>query len=80
MVKPGWGQECVHDAAPKLQGGYANLSIEEIAIQIKRGGAYMPKFEYLSDSQIAAMATYIWNSFSDQLGIANVREINKLRR
>ncbi|MEL0219052.1 MAG: hypothetical protein VXA39_00455 [Deltaproteobacteria bacterium] len=39
----------------------------------------MPKFAYLSDQDIAAVATCIQNSFSNQLGIANVHEINKLR-
>jgi mono/diheme cytochrome c family protein len=40
----------------------------------------MPKFDYLSDQDIAAVATYVRNSFGNQLGIANVQEINELRR
>ena len=39
----------------------------------------MPKFANLSDQDIAAVATCIRNSFSNQLGIANLHEINKLR-
>ena len=39
----------------------------------------MPKFAYLSDKDIAAVATCIQNSFSNQLSIPNVHEINKLR-
>ena len=39
----------------------------------------MPKFVYLSDQDIVAVATYMLNSFSNQLGITNVHEINKLR-
>jgi len=78
--RKGQGQFNGHDAAPKLRGNYANLDIEEITIQVIRGGAYMPKFDYLSDQDIAAVATYIRNSFGNQLGIANVQEINELRR
>ena len=40
----------------------------------------MPKFEQLTNNQIATVATYIQNSFGNQLGIANVHEINKPRR
>ena len=40
----------------------------------------MPNFAYLSDQDIAVVATYIRNSFGNQLGIANVHEINKPRR
>ena len=32
----------------------------------------MPKFDYLSDQDISAVATYIPNSFGIQLGTANV--------
>ncbi len=78
--RKGQGQFNGHDAAPKLRGNYANLATEEITIQVIRGGAYMPKFDYLSDQDIAAVATYIRNSFGNQLGIANVQEINELRR
>ena len=78
--RKGQGQFNGHDAAPKLWGNYANLGTEEVTIQVIRGDAYMPKFAYWSDQDIAAVATYIRNSFSNQLVIANVHEINKLRR
>ena len=39
----------------------------------------MPNFAYLSDQDIAVVATYIRNSSSHQLGITNVHEINELR-
>ena len=61
-----------HTAAPKLRGEYENLPIEEIAIQITRGGAYIPKFEYLTDIHIATFTADIRNSFVIQLGTANV--------
>ena len=37
-----------------------------------RGGAYMPKFEYLTDIHIATFKTDIRNSFGIQFGTANV--------
>ena len=77
--KTGWGQEYGHDAAPKLRGNYANLATEEITIQVIRGGAYMPKFDYLSDHDIAAVATYIRNSFGNKLGLVTVEDISKFR-
>ena len=77
--RKGQGQFNGHDAAPKLRGNYANLATEEIIIEVIRGGAQMPKFANLSDQDIAVVATCIRNSFSNQLGIANVHEINKLR-
>ena len=78
--RKGQGQFNGHDAAPKLRGNYANLATEEITIQVIRGGAQMPNFAYLSDQDIAVVATYIRNSSSHQLGITNVHEINELRR
>ena len=77
--RKGLGQFNGHDAATKLRGDYANLATEEITIEVIRGGAWMPMFAYLSDQDIAAVATCIQNSFSNQLGIANVHEISKLR-
>ncbi|MBT6728528.1 MAG: cytochrome c [Deltaproteobacteria bacterium] len=78
--RKGQGQFNGHDAAPKLRGNYANLATEEITSQVTRGSAYIPKFDYLSDQDIPAVATYIRNSFGNQLGIANVQEINELCR
>jgi mono/diheme cytochrome c family protein len=77
--RKGQGQFNGHDAAPKLRGNYANLATEEITIQVIRGGAYMPKFDYLSDHDIAAVATYIRNSFGNKLGLVTVEDISKLR-
>ena len=57
--RKGQGQFNAHDAAPKLRGNYANLATEEITIQVIRGGAQMPNFAYLSDQDIAVVATYI---------------------
>ena len=40
----------------------------------------MQKFGYLIDQDLAAVATHKRNSFDKQLSIANVHEINELRR
>ena len=57
--RTGQGQFNGHDAAPKLRGNYANLATEEKIIEVIRGGAKMPNFAYLSDQDIAVVATYI---------------------
>ena len=78
--RSGQGQFNGHDAATKLRGDYANLATEEITIEVIRGVAWMPMFAYLSDQDIAAVATCIQNSFSNQLSIPNAHEINEFRR
>ena len=80
LGRTGQGQFNGHDAATKLRGDYANLATEEIIIEVIRGGAWMPMFAYLSDQDIAAVATCIQNSFSNQLSIPNAHEINEFRR
>ena len=80
LGRTGQGQFNGHDAATKLRGDYANLATEEITIEVIRGGAWMPMFAYLSDQDIAAVATCIQNSFSNQLSIPNAHEINEFRR
>lgn len=73
--RKGEGQRQGHDAAPRLVGNFARLSVEEIAVQVIRGGSYMPPFDSLTDREIAAVATYIRNSFGNDLGIATEAEV-----
>ena len=75
----GEGQWHGHDAAPRLDGNFARLSVREIVVQIIQGGSYMPPFASLTDRQIAAVATYIRNSFGNNLGIATEKEVAKYR-
>lgn len=75
----GEGQRYSHDAAPRLAGNHARLSVKAIAVQVIRGGAYMPPFDSLTDQEIAAVATYIRNAFGNNHGIATVEEVAESR-
>ena len=75
----GEGQQESHDAAPRLGGNFARLSVAEIAVRVIWGGSYMPPFGSLTDREIAAVATYVRNSFGNDLGIATEEEVAELR-
>lgn len=75
----GEGQQESHDAAPRLGGNFAHLSVGEIAVRVIRGGSYMPPFGSLTDREIAAVATYVRNSFGNNLGIASEEEVAENR-
>jgi len=75
----GQGQRYGHDAAPRLDGNFARLSVRKIAVQVIQGGTYMPPFSNLTDREIAAVATYIRNSFGNNYGIATEEEVYKYR-
>lgn len=77
--RKGEGQQHSHDAAPRLAGNFAKLSAEEIAVRIIKGGAYMPPFASLTDREIAAVATYVRNSFGNDLGVAIEAEVAEVR-
>jgi mono/diheme cytochrome c family protein len=56
--------------------GYDRLSFAGVIIsQVINGGAYMPPFPALSDRQIAAVATYIRNSFGNEFGIVTEDQV-----
>jgi mono/diheme cytochrome c family protein len=50
-------------------------SISTIMDQVIRGGAYMPNFARLSDRDIAAVATFIRNSFENSFGIVTPEQV-----
>ena len=75
----GQGQWYGHDAAPRLDGNFTRLSVRGIAVQVIQGGTYMPPFASLTDREIAAVATYIRNSFGNNHGIATEEEVSKYR-
>ena len=77
--RDGQGQWYGHDAAPRLDGNFARLSVRGIAVQVIQGGSYMPPFASLTDREIAAVATYIRNSFGNNHGIATEEEVSKYR-
>ena len=76
----GQGQWYGHDAAPRLDGNFARLSVvRRIAVQVIQGGTYMPPFASLTDREIAAVTTYIRNSFGNNHGIATEEEVAEIR-
>jgi mono/diheme cytochrome c family protein len=78
--RDGEGQPPAQDAAPALAGNFALLSVSSIAVQVIQGGAYMPPFgERLTDRQVAAVATYIRNSFGNSFGIVTEEEVPAVR-
>ena len=76
----GQGQWYGHDAAPRLDGNFARLSVKGITVQVIQGGTYMPPFDNLTDREIAAVATYIRNSFGNNYGIATEEAVAKNRK
>ena len=76
----GQGQWYGHDAAPRLDGNFARLSVGGIAAQVIQGGSYMPPFTSLTDREIAAVATYIRSSFGNNYGIATEEEVSEKRK
>jgi mono/diheme cytochrome c family protein len=64
----------------KLQG-YANLrSAPQVIGQILNGSQYMPPFgEALNDRQVAAVATYIRTSFTNNFGPVQPSEVTSVR-
>lgn len=77
--REGEGQQHSHDAAPRLGGRFARLSVSEISVQVIRGGSYMPPFGSLSDREIAAIATYVRTAFGNQLGMVTEAEVAAYR-
>ena len=75
----GEGQWYGHDAAPRLDGNFARLSVRGIAVQVIQGGTYMPPFASLTNREIAAVTTYIRNSFGNNQGIATEEEVAEIR-
>ena len=73
------GAEGQGGAGPAL-AGYARLSATgTVASQIVNGGAYMPPFGSMSDAQIAAVATYIRNSWGNAFGPVTPAEVAAVR-
>lgn len=77
--KKGEGQRSGHDAAPRLGGNFARLSVAEMTAQIIRGGAYMPPFGALSDREIAAVASHVRTSFGNSLGPVTEEDVTRSR-
>lgn len=77
--RDGEGQRSGHDSAPRLAGNFVRLAASEVASQVIKGGAYMPPFGDLSDREIAAVVTYVRNSFGNDLGPVSEQDIAEQR-
>jgi mono/diheme cytochrome c family protein len=61
---------------PAFVGNGALASLSTIMDQVIRGGAYMPAFGgALSDAEIAAVATFIRNSFGNSFGVVTAEQV-----
>jgi len=73
------GAEGEGGAGPALAGSQLLSSIGTIARQVIDGGERMPSFSQLSDRQIAAVATFIRNSWDNEFGIVTEEDIASWR-
>lgn len=65
---------------PAFIGNARLESISTIMDQVIRGGAYMPPFGgILNDEQVAGVATYIRNSFTNSFGIVTAAQVATYR-
>ena len=60
---------------PALAGSQTLSSIGTITRQIINGGERMPSFTQLSDRQVAAVGTYIRNSWGNAFGIVTEEDV-----
>ncbi|MCW5696450.1 MAG: cytochrome c [Bauldia sp.] len=73
------GNEGQGGAGPALAGSPILTSIGTISRQVIDGGDRMPSFSQLSDRQIAAVATFIRNSWGNEFGIVTEEDIASWR-
>ncbi|MCC6984770.1 MAG: cytochrome c [Bauldia sp.] len=66
-------------AGPQLAGDAFLARADAVAGQIIRGSDYMPGFPRLADDQVAAIATYIRNSFGNSFGVVTAAEVAAVR-
>jgi mono/diheme cytochrome c family protein len=76
---PCHGTDAQGGAGPALAGNAFLASASAVANQIVNGGGYMPPFGQLSDRQIAAVATYVRNSFTNSFGVVTEAQVAIVR-
>lgn len=68
------------EAGPALAGNLLLVSTPQLLYQIINGGAYMPGFgANLDDRRIAAVATFVRNSWGNSFGIVTEAEVAAAR-
>ena len=65
---------------PRFTDSARLVSVSTILTQVIDGGAYMPDFGDLSDRQVAAVATFIRNSFGNEYGLVTEERVAAYRR
>lgn len=74
------GAEGAGAEAPRLANNSGLADLDLVLGQIMRGGDYMPAFRnILDDEQIAAVATFIGNSWENAHGPVSVEEVSSRR-
>ncbi|MCW5696842.1 MAG: cytochrome c [Bauldia sp.] len=83
---PLYGSNCVPCHGAQGEGGSgpplagADLSdVGSVAGQIIHGGHFMPSFSYLTNDQVAAIGTFIRNSWGNEFGILTAEDAYNFR-
>lgn len=63
------------DAERQFAGSQNLKHVVLIASQVIHGGEFMPKFDFLTDEEVAALGTYIRNSWGNTHGPVTAEEI-----
>lgn len=64
---------------PNLAGSSSLEDVEYIVTNIHQGVAVMPPFPWFSDEEIAALATYVRNSFGNSYGQVSASDVAAIR-
>jgi mono/diheme cytochrome c family protein len=67
------------DAERKFAGSKNLKHVVLIASQVIHGGEFMPKFNHLNDEEVAAIGTYIRNSWGNTLGPISADQVAVFR-
>jgi len=64
---------------PNLAGSASLEDVEAIVTNVHQGVAIMPPFPWFSDEEIAALASYVRNSFGNSYGQVSVEDVAAIR-
>jgi len=73
------GAEGEGSEGERLAGNTRLASVGAVVRQVIAGGAYMPPFDGLTDRQVAAVGTYIRNSFGNSYGLITEDQVAQRR-
>ena len=64
---------------PRFAGNQLLVSVSTTLDQVLLGGAYMPPFDGMSNDDIAAVATFIRNSWGNEFGMITADQVANYR-